>query len=190
MKKALVLIPVIAMLAACGTTDPYAKRAEVEREYQQKYREKAINAMPDWMTQLPVSNNALFAAGSGQAETISAAVNIARTNAMRDLCYGIDGKVDSQTKSFETASSRSSSHVAVTRTRCNAVDVTGMETYGAKSVGKNPVIVATGSSFTAYVLIALPTGDANILRKEKAQERREMREAAQAEQAFKELDQQ
>ena len=49
-------------------------------------------------------------------------------------------------------------------------------------------ILSTGNSFTAYVLIALPTGDANVLRKEKAQERREIREAGQAEQAFKELD--
>lgn len=188
MKKALVLIPIIVALTACGTTDPYAKRAEAEREYETKNREKAVSALPPWMTKLPISNNAIFAAASGQAETISAAVNIARTNAMRDLCYSIDGKVDSQNKSFETANTKSSSHFAVTRTRCNAVDVTGIETYGAKGIDKNPVIVATGNTYTAYVLVALPTGDANVLRKEKAQERREIREAAQAEQAFKELD--
>ena len=190
MKKALLLIPIIAGLAACGTTDPYAKRAEAEREYETKNREKAISAMPSWMTKLPISNNALFAAASGQADSIGEAVHIARTNALRDLCYGVDGRVDSQTKNFATANSKSSSYTSVTRTRCNAVDVTGIETYGAKGIDKNPVIVATGNSFTAYVLVALPTGDANILRKEKAQERREVREAAQAEQAFKELDNQ
>ena len=39
MKKILFLflVPLIAMLAACGTTDPYQKRADNERERQERY---------------------------------------------------------------------------------------------------------------------------------------------------------
>jgi len=188
MKKILTLLPVVALLAACGTTDPYAKRAESERKFTQEANERAIAKMPDWMSKLPISNNAIFAAASGRADTPGMAIQMARTNAMADLCYGIDGRVDSQTKNFATATAKSSSFESVTRTRCNTVDVTGMETYGAKGIDKNPVVVATGTDFTAYVLIALPTGDANILRKAKEQDKREQRQAGRAVEAFKELD--
>ena len=188
MKKILTLLPVVALLAACGTTDPYAKRAESERKFTQEANERAIAKMPDWMSKLPISNNAIFAAASGRADTPGMAIQMARTNAMADLCYGIDGRVDSQTKNFATATAKSSSFESVTRTRCNTVDVTGMETYGAKGIDKNPVVVATGTDFTAYVLIALPTGDANVLRKAKEQDKREQRQAGRAVEAFKELD--
>lgn len=187
MKKILTLLPVVALLAACAT-DPYAKRAESERKFTQEANERAIAKMPDWMSKLPISNNALFAAASGRADTPGMAIQMARTNAMADLCYGIDGRVDSQTKNFATANTKSSSFESVTRTRCNTVDVTGMETYGAKGIDKNPVVVATGTDFTAYVLIALPTGDANVLRKAKEQDKREQRQAGRAVEAFKELD--
>jgi hypothetical protein len=188
MKKTLVLIPIVALLAACGTTDPYANRAREERKFTQEANERAIAKMPDWMSKLPISNNALFAAASGRADTPGMAIQMARTNAMADLCYGIDGRVDSQTKNFATANTKSSSFESVTRTRCNTVDVTGMETYGAKGIDKNPVVIATGTDFTAYVLIALPTGDANVLRKAKEQDKREQRQAGRAVEAFKELD--
>ena len=188
MKKTLALIPIVALLAACGTTDPYGDRAREERKFTQEANERAIAKMPDWMTKLPISSNALFAAASGRADTPGMAIQMARTNAMADLCYGIDGRVDSQTKNFATANTKSSSYESVTRTRCNTVDVTGMETYGAKGIDKNPVVVATGTDFTAYVLIALPTGDANVLRKAKEQEKREQRQAGRAAEAFKELD--
>ena len=36
MKKILTVLPIVAILAACGTTDPYGKRAEQEREWNEK----------------------------------------------------------------------------------------------------------------------------------------------------------
>jgi hypothetical protein len=187
MKKTLLLLPIVAALTACGTTDVYQKRADNERQYQEKSIDQALKARPNWMSKLPISDSAVFAAAEGSAENYNMAVHLARTNALTELCYSADGRVTSQTKQFETGSTRSSSIEKVTRTNCNTVDVTGVETYGAKNVDENPVVVRSGNRYTAYVLLALPTGDANIQRKYKDGLKREERELAAKEQAFKEL---
>ena len=187
MKKIFIVLPIVVALTACGTTDVYQKRADNAREYDEKAIDQALKKRPEWMAKLPVSNSAIFAAAEGSADSYNMAVHMARTNALTDLCYSADGKVSSQTKQFETGSSKSSSIEKVTRTNCNSVDVTGNETYGAKDVGENPLVIRTGSKFTAFVLLALPTGDANVQRKYKDGLKRDERELAAKEQAFKEL---
>jgi hypothetical protein len=69
----------------------------------------------------------------------------------------------------------------VLRTACKEVDLTGVETSEKK-------IVAEGNRFRAYVLVALPTGDANILKKAKEQAKLNEITASRAPEAFKELD--
>ena len=181
-------MPIVAVLAACGTTDVYQKRVENEREYQEKAIDQALKRRPNFMGKLPVSDSAVFAAGEGSAENYSMAVHLARTNALAEICYSAGGTISSQTKQYDTGSTKSSSIEKVTRSNCNAVDVTGVETYGAKNIDENPVVVRAGNRFTAYVLVALPTGDANVLRRAKEKAVRESLEAQRATQAFKELD--
>ena len=185
MKKTLLLIPMVAMLAACGTTDPYMKRAENERRYEEQAKDKALDELPEWYTKVPVSSSAIYAAGMGQADTIEMAVTGATTAAKAKICYGADGNVTSQTKEFATGRSSTSSIERATRTNCNNVSIAGYEFGEVK--GKNPKVIRTGNVFTAYVLVALPTGDANVQRKYIDNRKRDEREAARADQAFKEL---
>jgi hypothetical protein len=177
------------MLAACGTTrDAYERRSDNEREYREKAIDQALKKRPEWMSRVPLSNSAVFAAAEGTAGSYNMAVHLARTNALAEICYSAGGTVSSQTKQYDTGSTKSSSIEKVTRSNCNAVDVTGVETYGAKNIDQNPVVVRSGNRFTAYVLIALPTGDANVMRKYKDNLKREERQAARSSEAFKELD--
>ena len=65
MKKFLTLVPLIALLAACGTTsDPYERRANAERERQEKYVQRTIDQAPSWMIKTPISNSAVYASGT------------------------------------------------------------------------------------------------------------------------------
>ena len=70
----------------------------------------------------------------------------------------------------------------VLRTSCKEVDLTGVEV-------KEKKMIQEGNRYRAYVLVALPTGDANILRKAKEQRKVEELTARRAPEAFKELDQ-
>jgi len=84
MKKTLLLIPVVAMLAACGTTDVYQRRADNERQYQEEAIDRALKKRPEWMTKLPVSNSAIFAAAEGSADIFFMAIHMARAIALTD----------------------------------------------------------------------------------------------------------
>jgi len=186
MKKTLLLIPIVAMLAACGTTDVYQKRADNERKYDEAAKEKMLDEMPAWYSNVPVSTSAIYSAGMGQADTPEMAITAAQTAAKAKICYGAEGEVSSQTKDFATGSSKTSRIERVTRTNCNNVSIAGIE-YAGDKVGKNPKIIRTGNVFTAYVLMALPTGDANVQRKYLDNRKREALEAKRADEAFKEL---
>ena len=43
MKNIFIVLPIVAALTACGTTDVYQKRADNERERSERYVEKAID---------------------------------------------------------------------------------------------------------------------------------------------------
>jgi len=184
MKKTLLLIPIVAILSACGSTkDAYERRADNERERQERYVEKAIDKAPKWMTQPPVSNSAVYEAGTAVSADFSMADHKAKADAYGKICMAAGGSASQRTKIYRTDSERASTEMSemAMRTSCDRVDLTGVEIKEIKRVSE-------GTRFRTYVLVALPTGDANILRR--AKEEAKQREFAQnrADKAFKELD--
>jgi hypothetical protein len=186
MKKTLLLIPVVAMLAACGTTDPYGKRADMERERQVSIQEKIIDKAPDWYFKLPASSSAVYEAGFGSSFNVADAIAYAKNDAYGKLCMTAGGKTAQQTKTYssEGENSRTQINERTTKSFCPNVDLTGVEQ--AKDGIKQ--FVTSNGKVNVYVLVALPTGDANILRK--AKEAHAEREIAmkRAPEAFKELE--
>jgi hypothetical protein len=192
--KLLLMIPVLALLAACGSApkDAYERRThEIEKE-QRRDREVAIDRMPRWFKTVPQSKDAVYAAGEAEGATINWALTKARHVAYGDICMSAGGKVDSQTKLFraEIGKQLAENSNSATRSICPGVDITGIEQV-AKFEGEDGVIVLpTSQGFRAYVLVALPVGTANRL-----QERKDRLEAGrqadrQAERAWQDLDRQ
>jgi hypothetical protein len=183
MKKILTVLPIVAMLAACGTTDQYGKRADMERERQERYVERVIDKSPKWMLEVPLSNAAVFAAGTSASGDYSMAMQKAKADAYGKICMTAGGTASQRTKVFKADTATASTEVSemVLRTSCNAVDLTGVEV-------KEKKIISEGNRFRAYVLVALPTGDANILKKARDQRALEAQTAQRAPEAFKELD--
>jgi hypothetical protein len=183
MKKTLLLLPIVAVLAACGTTDPYQKRADNERERQERYVERAIDKAPKWMSEPPISNSAVYEAGTAVSADFSFADHKAKADAYGKICMAAGGTASQRTKIYRTDSDAASTEFSemALRTSCKEVDLTGVEVKEIKRVSE-------GSRFRVYVLVALPTGDANILRK--AKEAAKQREFAhnRAPDAFKEMD--
>jgi hypothetical protein len=185
MKKFLLLVPIAAILTACGTTDPYAKRADAERERQERYVERVIDKSPKWMTEIPISNSAVYAAGTSASGDYSMALQKAKADAYGKICMAAGGTASQRTKIYKADSATASSEVSemVLRTSCKEVDLTGVE------VAKDGVkMIQEGNRYRAYVLVVLPTGDANILRKAKEQAKLQEQIAKRAPDAFKELD--
>ena len=183
--KNIIALAVVATLAACSSTpkDPYERRAYEERERQTKSVEIAISNAPKWMTETPQSDSAVFATGSAVSTDMGMADWKAKMFAYGKICIAAGGKVSQQGKMFMQDSGETSmehSELAI-KTFCPSVDITGTEIREVKRV-------AEGSRYRSYVLVALPTGDANLLQKRKDALEAAQRGQRRSVEAFKELD--
>jgi aspartate 1-decarboxylase len=159
MKKAFLVLPLVAALAACSTTqDKFDKRADNERERQEKQAERAVSQAPKWMESLPTSENAVYANGTAVSRDMGMASNKAKTIAYGKICMAAGGQVDQQSKVYMMDNESAGSEMSDTaiRSMCKTVDITGVETVNVKTI-------AEGTRFRSYVLVSLPTGDANRL---------------------------
>ena len=185
MKRSLILLPLVAALSACGTfsSDPFEKRAEQERSRQEASGSRAIDNAPKWMTELPKSNSAIYQNGTAVSPDMGMSVNKAKTMAFGKLCMSAGGRVSQQSKIFrmdsETASTEHS-ELAI-KSACPGVDISGAEVVETK-------MIQDGGRIRTYVLVALPTGDANSV--QKARDERAQRRLAEqrSREAFRELE--
>ena len=184
MKKVFAILALAAAVSACTTTpsDTYDKRVDAERVRREAAVEKSIDRAPKWMSELPVSANAVYANGSAVSQDMSMATDKAKLFAYGKICMAAGGRVSQQSKIFmmdNTDASQETSEVAI-RSVCPDVDITGVEIKEVKRV-------AEGTRFRSYVLVVLPTGDANMLKKQKEQQKMQSLAAGRGRQAFGEL---
>ena len=204
MKRAFAVLPLIALMTACQTVKPaaqstpattvvapapvlpteqYDNRVAVNQIDREAQVNRSISQAPDWMARLPVSNSAVYANGSAVSTDMSMADYKAKLFAFGKICMAAGGKVDQQSKIFmqdTTAASTEFSELAI-KSMCPSVDITGVEIKDVKRI-------AEGSRFRTYVLVALPTGDANALQKRKDQLKLNNRAEQRSGEAFKEMD--
>lgn len=186
MKKILLLLPLVALITACGTTrDAYERRADAERELRIKTQERILDKAPSWYNNTPISNSAVYESGFGSSFNMADADAYAKNDAYGKICMAAGGKTSQQTKTYstESESARSQYNERVTKSFCPGVDLTGIEQKEIKR------IVTPNGKVNTYVLVVLPTGDANVLRRAKEQSKLNEIAAKRAPEAFKELDQ-
>ena len=183
MKRSLLVLPLVAALAACSTTDPYEKRAEAERTRTETLVERSISQAPKWMTELPKSNTAVYQNGTAVSPDMGMSTNKAKTLAFGKICMAAGGQVNQQSKIYRTDSENAStefSELAI-KSFCPGVDITGVEVVDTK-------MIAEGNRFRTYVLVALPTGEANQLQVRKDRIQQERRAESRSREAFREME--
>ena len=185
MKKLFVLLPVVAVIAACSSTpkDDYEKRTAALETKREANVEKSISKAPNWMTELPTSKTAVYANGSAVSSDMSMADYKAKLFAYGKICMAAGGKVSQQAKMFmqdTTDATNETSELAI-KSMCPGVDITGVEIKEVKRM-------AEGSRFRSYALVVLPVGEANLLQSRKDQLRLKEQSVVRSNEAFKELD--
>jgi hypothetical protein len=185
MKKLFLMLPVVSLLAACGTTNVYDKRADAERERHERAVERSIDKAPKWMSKLPESQSAVYANGSAVSRDFSMADSKARSIAYSSICMAAGGTVDKSSKIYmnDTESATAENSEMVIRSMCKSVDISGVEIVETVRVSEN-------GRFRSYVLVALPTGEANAIVKRKDQLRANKNALERSDRAFNELDKQ
>lgn len=184
MKKYILTLPVVLGLVACGTTgDQYTKRADSEREAQNKAVERSVDKAPKWMSKTPESKDAVYATGTAVSPQWSMSDEKARLAALSHICMAAGGTVDKNSKTYlsDTESTSTEFSETVIRAKCANVDITGAEVV-------EKVHMAENGRIRTYVLMALPTGEANSLQVRKDKIRASETARKRAEQAFRELE--
>ena len=182
--KNIIALAVVATLAACNSVpkENYEKKAYEENQRQEKAVVSAIDNIPKWMKAMPNSDNAVFATGTAVSNDLSMSEWKAKMFAFGKICIAAGGKVEQQGKVFmqETGEfSNETSELAI-KTMCPSVDITGTEVREVKQV-------AEGNRYRTYVLVALPTGDANLLQKRKDKLAAAARAQRRSDETFKDL---
>jgi len=186
MKKLLLLAPIVAIMAACSSApkETFERRAYEEERRQEKNADRAIDQAPKWMTELPKSVSAVYQNGTAVSPDMAMSANKAKTVAFGKICMAAGGKVNQQSKVYRTDNENAStefSEMAI-KSFCPNIDITGVEVVESK-------MIAEGGRFRTYVLVALPTGTANPMARERdAKEQRRVAETRSRE-AFKEMEQ-
>lgn len=187
MKKILTLLPIVAIIAACSSApkDTYERRAYVEEQNRTKAVEQAVDKAPKWMTDLPTSKSAVYQNGTSVSSDYGMAVSKAKTIAFGKLCMSAGGRVNQQSKIYRTDTESTGtefSELAI-KSYCPGVDISGVEVApeGIK-------VVPEYGRFRAYVLVALPVGEANGI--QKFNESRAQRRLAEtrSRESFKEME--
>ena len=194
MKKVFVILPLVVLTACSSTktpvsnapvlpTETYDNRVAVSQIDREAQVNKSISQAPDWMTRLPVSNNAVYANGSSVSTDMSMADYKAKLFAYGKICMAAGGKVSQQAKVFMQDSTEASAEISelAIKSMCPSVDITGVEIKDVKRVGE-------GGRFRTYVLVALPTGEANALQKRKDQLKLKDRADQRSTEVFTEMD--
>jgi hypothetical protein len=184
MKKLLLAASIAALVSGCSTTGSFQAQQAAVDEKRERAVEHAISKAPDWMTKLPKEAGVIYANGSARSTDFSMADEKAKMFAFGRICMAAGGEVDKQGKMFRSDSgdvSTDTSEVAI-RELCRRVDITGTEVVEIKRVSE-------GQFYRTYVLVALPTGDANQLRKDRDTQALNKDIELRKDRAFKELDQ-
>jgi hypothetical protein len=195
MKKVLAILPLVA-LVACGSTksgpvsnapvlptEQYDNRAAVVQVNREAQVNQSIAQAPSWMSKLPESTNAVYANGSAVSSDMSMADYKAKLFAFGKICMAAGGRVSQQAKVFMQDSTEASAEISelAIKSMCPSVDITGVEIKEVKRI-------AEGGRFRTYVLVALPTGEANQLQKRKDQVRLKDRADQRSNEVFNEMD--
>jgi hypothetical protein len=184
MKKSLLVVPMVLALAACST-DPFQKRADAERERQEKQVDRSISQAPKWMMEVPKSNSAVYANGTAVSPDMGMSVSKAKTMAYGKICMAAGGQVSQQGKVYRLDSGKDSTEASelAVKSFCAGTDISGVELMETK-------MITEGTQFRTYVLVALPTGDANTIQKFKAEQTLRRLGETRSREAFKEIENQ
>ena len=185
MNKVIVIMPMVIFVAACSSTpkDEFDKRVAVNDSKREAAVEKSISKAPAWMTELPASNNAVYANGTAMSSDMAMADYKAKLIAYGKICMAAGGKVNQEGKIFIQDSNEATAEVSelAIRSMCPSVDITGVETKEIKRI-------AEGGRFRTYALVVLPTGDANSMRKSRDQLLLQGQVKARSDEVFKQMD--
>ena len=180
------VLPIAVALVGCGSfgsKDPIDRRADEIAKRNEAAANKIIRETPDYCKSPKIINNAIVTCGESEGFTKSNTEHWAQLDAYGKICIAAGGEVDSQSKSFNTEnmSNAARSNERAIRSLCRRVDITGAEV-------RRPKTIYVNGKYYSWVEVALPMGEANVLRTNKINEEMNRTIEQKSERAFTQMD--
>lgn len=167
-----------------ASNDSYGQMAVQATAQHSAANRSTVNEAPVWMSKLPKSASAVFASSTSTSRDYAMAVEKATLQALGKICMSAGGTLDKRARTFQTENGdnfTANTEMAI-QAKCKEVAVTGV------SIDDSKVVDLGNGQFRAYVLVALPFGEANVLRKEQVAEKAQTASLARRDQVFDELE--
>ena len=160
MKQLYIMPAAMLALGACSNTNvetaskaPPSVTDIASYEYKANVVQDNVDVLPEWFTEMPEDDKAIYAVGTAITPDLQLSVDIAVMNAKSTLADRINGRVSSQAKTFiskigsdETDTSILSEVEKVTKNLVADVDVAGYKVAEQK-------IVSSGTQYRSFVLL-------------------------------------
>ena len=160
------IIVLSGMLSACvtspkpGSPEAAIKIAQEVKEEKEEAVEQIVSDIPDWCLNIPSSNSALYACGSGNSSNLNMSRTRANLDAKRQLADMIDSEISSRMEDFLSSVGTGSNE----QIKQQSEIITKNGTIEAKLAGYKQVQAEAqniGSKYQIYVLLEYPIGQAN-----------------------------
>jgi hypothetical protein len=165
-KNNIFAISAIVLLSACGATNPPSvvtqsdEIKQKQEEVQTQQAEQIVSNMPDWCLNIPSSENALYACGSGNSSNLNMSRTRANLDAKRQLADMIDSQISSRMEDFLSSIGTGENEQIQQESKI----ITKNVTIEAKLAGYKQIQAEAqnvGSKFQVYILLEYPIGQAN-----------------------------
>lgn len=172
MKKIILTLPLVATLAACSSMnpfkseDPFVKRERQISEARDDANQKVLDATPSWCKEKQVINNSVvYACGEYSGFQKSFAEANAKNIAYGDICIAAGGTVNAVNTTYQAENHGGAVNNSdrMIKSMCKGVDITGAELVQTQTKAIN-------GKFYTWAQVALPMGEANILRVQRLNE--------------------
>lgn len=163
MKKALLVLAVLGAVGVTGCSSNQPKpsitalpESKVEIK---KHNDSALDEAPEWYYRTPTKENVIYAAATARSRDMEMANEKALTQAQGKIAETVAGKVSKVTKTYkaDVGDRHVENSSSAVKKLTDRVDFTGTEIVETK------IIKEKDGWYRAYVLVALPLGEANTL---------------------------
>ena len=195
MKQLYIMPAAMLALGACSNSNvetaskaPPSVTDIASYEYKANVVQDNVDVLPEWFTEMPEDDKAIYAVGTAITPDLQLSVDIAVMNAKSTLADRINGRVSSQAKTFiskigsdETDTSILSEVEKVTKNLVADVDVAGYKVAEQK-------IVSSGTQYRSFVLLEYSDVEAQKILLNRLRKDRLLLNKISATNAYKELD--
>ena len=182
---------VLGALQGCSTAKPGSPEARaIVIEKEEKKKEEAVthtlSITPEWFWEVPRTDDAIYAAGTGVSPSLQLAVDKSVLNAKRTLADRLQGLMSSKSKMFIVEQGQGEATVATTESEQVTTNLIAEVNVGGYSV-KESETFPEGPRYRSFVLLEYPVGKLNRVQLDTLKKQQQAESEQRADKAHKEL---